>query len=78
MDKNYFYLFELKSFYTAKALNMAIPGGPKFEPLYRDIMTKMRIGTSSTTSTRSLFGSSYALSTGSPSRTSTTPAHGRL
>lgn len=21
---------------TAKALNMAIPGGPKFEPLYRD------------------------------------------
>jgi pre-mRNA-processing factor 8 len=37
MDKNYFYLFELKSFYTAKALNMAIPGGPKFEPLYRDM-----------------------------------------
>lgn len=37
VDKNYFYLFDLKSFYTAKALNMAIPGGPKFEPLYRDI-----------------------------------------
>ncbi|CXI49021.1 pre-mRNA-processing-splicing factor 8, putative [Plasmodium berghei] len=36
-DDNYFYLFNLKSFYTAKALNMAIPGGPKFEPLYRDI-----------------------------------------
>ena len=36
-DKNYFYLFDKKSFYTAKALNMAIPGGPKFEPLYRDI-----------------------------------------
>eukprot|EP00742_Colponemidia_sp_Colp-10_P004444 GILJ01004744.1.p1 GENE.GILJ01004744.1~~GILJ01004744.1.p1 ORF type:complete len:2356 (+),score=385.23 GILJ01004744.1:375-7070(+) len=36
MDQNYFYLFDLKSFYTAKALNMAIPGGPKFEPLYRD------------------------------------------
>ena len=30
-DKNAFYLFDLKSFYTAKALNMAIPGGPKFE-----------------------------------------------
>ena len=36
-DKNYFYLFDKKSFYTAKALNMAIPGGPKFEPLFRDI-----------------------------------------
>jgi len=35
-DRNYFYLFEKKSFFTAKALNMAIPGGPKFEPLYRD------------------------------------------
>ena len=38
IDKNYYYLFDLKSFYTAKALNMAIPGGPKFEPLYRDII----------------------------------------
>lgn len=37
VDKNYFYLFDLKSFYTAKALNMAIPGGPKYEPLYRDL-----------------------------------------
>eukprot|EP00735_Rhodelphis_limneticus_P013308 TRINITY_DN692_c0_g1::TRINITY_DN692_c0_g1_i1::g.28748::m.28748 TRINITY_DN692_c0_g1::TRINITY_DN692_c0_g1_i1::g.28748 ORF type:complete len:2358 (+),score=811.76,sp/Q99PV0/PRP8_MOUSE/82.36/0.0,PROCN/PF08083.6/1.3e-219,PRP8_domainIV/PF12134.3/8.5e-126,U6-snRNA_bdg/PF10596.4/8.9e-94,PRO8NT/PF08082.6/6.6e-81,U5_2-snRNA_bdg/PF10597.4/3.6e-69,PROCT/PF08084.6/1.3e+04,PROCT/PF08084.6/1.4e-48,RRM_4/PF10598.4/1.8e-44,JAB/PF01398.16/9.6e-08,Lipocalin_3/PF12702.2/0.43 TRINITY_DN692_c0_g1_i1:123-7076(+) len=37
MDRNYFYLFEPKSFFTSKALNMAIPGGPKFEPLYRDI-----------------------------------------
>jgi pre-mRNA-processing factor 8 len=35
-DKNYFHLFDLDSFYTAKALNLAIPGGPKFEPLYRD------------------------------------------
>jgi len=35
-DKNYFYLFDLKSFFAAKALNLAIPGGPKFEPLYRD------------------------------------------
>ncbi|KAH0484404.1 MAG: hypothetical protein KVP17_000342, partial [Porospora cf. gigantea B] len=37
VDDNYFYLFDLKSFYTAKALNLAIPGGPKFEPLYRDV-----------------------------------------
>ncbi len=37
IDTNYFYLFDLKTFYTAKALNMAIPGGPKFEPLYRDM-----------------------------------------
>ncbi|KAE8214190.1 hypothetical protein CF327_g2385 [Tilletia walkeri] len=36
-DQNYSYLFDRKSFYTAKALNMAIPGGPKFEPLYKDV-----------------------------------------
>lgn len=36
LDENYFYLFDLKSFFTAKALNVAIPGGPKFEPLIRD------------------------------------------
>ncbi|KAI3617313.1 hypothetical protein CBS9595_003222 [Malassezia furfur] len=36
-DRNYFYLFDLKSFATAKALNVAIPGGPKFEPLYKDM-----------------------------------------
>ena len=37
VDQNYFYLFDKKSFFTAKALNMAIPGGPKFEPLHRDV-----------------------------------------
>lgn len=37
VDMNYFYLFDLKAFFTSKALNMAIPGGPKFEPLVRDI-----------------------------------------
>merc|ERR1712078_564267 len=26
-----------KSFFTAKALNMSIPGGPKFEPLFKDV-----------------------------------------
>eukprot|EP00123_Amoebidium_parasiticum_P018097 comp24100_c1_seq1/m.43515 comp24100_c1_seq1/g.43515 ORF comp24100_c1_seq1/g.43515 comp24100_c1_seq1/m.43515 type:complete len:2277 (-) comp24100_c1_seq1:626-7456(-) len=36
VDDNYFYLYDMKSFLTAKALNMAIPGGPKFEPLFRD------------------------------------------
>ena len=36
IDENYFYLFERKSFFTAKALSMAIPGGPKYEPLFRD------------------------------------------
>jgi pre-mRNA-processing factor 8 len=36
-DPNYFYLFDKASFFTAKALNVAIPGGPKFEPLYKDI-----------------------------------------
>lgn len=38
LDKNYWYLFEEKSFFTAKALNLAIPGGPKFEPLFRDMI----------------------------------------
>ena len=36
-DQNYFYLFDINSFITAKSLNMAIPGGPKFEPLHRDL-----------------------------------------
>jgi pre-mRNA-processing factor 8 len=36
-DINASYLFDKNSFFTAKALNMAIPGGPKFEPLYRDM-----------------------------------------
>ncbi|KAJ1734331.1 hypothetical protein LPJ61_001133, partial [Coemansia biformis] len=37
VDPNYFYLFDLSSFITAKCLNMAIPGGPRFEPMYKDI-----------------------------------------
>eukprot|EP01071_Lankesteria_metandrocarpae_P004061 Lankesteria_metandrocarpae@DN3346_c0_g1_i1.p1 len=37
-DSNYFYLFDIKSFCTAKALSVSIPGGPKFEPLYRDAL----------------------------------------
>lgn len=37
VDENYFYLFDLKGFLTAKALNVALPGGPRFEPLYKDI-----------------------------------------
>ena len=37
VDKNYFHMFDLSSFLTAKALNVAIPGGPRFEPLYKDI-----------------------------------------
>lgn len=39
-DRNYFYLFEPSAFITAKSLNMAIPGGPKFEPLFRDMDTR--------------------------------------
>lgn len=37
VDKNYLYLFDNNAFFTAKALNIALPGGPKFEPLYKDI-----------------------------------------
>ena len=36
-DRNYFYLFDKNSFFTAKALNVAIPGGPKYEPLDKDV-----------------------------------------
>ena len=36
-DSNATYLFDRNPFFTAKALNMAILGGPKFEPLCRDI-----------------------------------------
>jgi hypothetical protein len=36
-DSHASYLLDKKSFFTAKALNMAIPGGPKFEPLYQDM-----------------------------------------
>ena len=36
-DNNHRYLFDLPDFLTAKALNAVIPGGPKFEPLFRDI-----------------------------------------
>ena len=37
VDQNYFHMFDMKSFFTAKALNVAIPGGPRFEPLYKDV-----------------------------------------
>ena len=36
IDDNYYFLFNLKSFYSSKALNIAIPSGPKFEPLFKD------------------------------------------
>ncbi|KAA6423750.1 MAG: pre-mRNA-processing-splicing factor 8-like [Trebouxia sp. A1-2] len=39
-DQNYFYLFDTASFITAKSLNKCIPGGPKFEPLFRDMDTR--------------------------------------
>ncbi|CAF2725969.1 unnamed protein product [Rotaria sp. Silwood2] len=37
IDDNYFYLFNLKSFFTAKALDVALLGGPEFEPLVKEI-----------------------------------------
>lgn len=36
-DQNVRHLFDLPEFLTAKALNVAIPGGPRFEPLFRDV-----------------------------------------
>lgn len=35
IDPNYFYLFDPSSLITAKSLNLCMPGGPKFEPLFR-------------------------------------------
>ena len=40
IDPNYTYLFDKEAFFTAKALNVAIPGGPKFEPLHWDLIEK--------------------------------------
>lgn len=39
-DPNYFYLFDVNAFITAKSLNMCIPGGPKFEPRFLDMDTR--------------------------------------
>ncbi|EPS92561.1 hypothetical protein FOMPIDRAFT_1033908 [Fomitopsis schrenkii] len=36
-DANASYLFDKRSFFTTKALNLAVPGSSKFEPLYRDM-----------------------------------------
>merc|ERR1712217_754623 len=38
--KNYFYLFNVREFITAESLNIIIPGGPKFDPLFRDMETR--------------------------------------
>ncbi|SGZ58435.1 CIC11C00000005570 [Sungouiella intermedia] len=35
-DANYYYLFNKEAFFTAKSLNVVVPGGPKYEPLYKD------------------------------------------
>eukprot|EP00892_Ulva_mutabilis_P008605 jgi/Ulvmu1/6116/UM027_0094.1 len=40
IDTNYFYIFEPQALVTAKSLNLCIPGGPKFEPLFRDMETR--------------------------------------
>lgn len=33
-DKNYYHLFDKNAFFSSKALNVTLPGGPKFEPLF--------------------------------------------
>ncbi|KAK6462751.1 putative pre-mRNA splicing factor [Scheffersomyces coipomensis] len=35
-DPNYFHLFDKNALFTAKSLNVSVPGGPKFEPLYKE------------------------------------------
>lgn len=34
-DPNYYFLFNREAFFTAKSLNLVVPGGPRFEPLYK-------------------------------------------
>ena len=34
IDPNWYFLWDMKSFYTAKALHVAIPRAPRFEPLH--------------------------------------------
>ncbi len=36
IDPNHLFLFTLESFLTSKSLNLAIHGGPKFEPLFKE------------------------------------------
>jgi pre-mRNA-processing factor 8 len=75
-DENYFYLFNLSAFKTAKALNMAIPGGPKFEPLHRDTYDEDE-DWNEFNDTRSSCVMRSVRSTRSPSHSSTTPAHAK-
>lgn len=35
-DANYYFLFDKNTFFTAKSLNVVVPGGPRFEPMYKD------------------------------------------
>lgn len=63
-DPNYYYLFDKKAMLSAKALNMALPGGPKVKTInqlnnsfslsrFTKMSTQtMKIGTNSTTLTR--------------------------
>jgi len=67
VDDNYFYLFDLKSFFTSKALNQAIPAGPKFELLVKENPYTTKIGMNSMISTRLLFVSRSEQNIESPS-----------
>ena len=58
-------------FFTTKALNMAIPGGPKFEPLYQDMDMYDKDWNEFNDIDKVII---FILSIRSPSRTSTTPA----
>ena len=62
------------SFFTAKALNMAIPGGPKFEPLYRDMDTFDEDWNEFNDIGRSSSGNRFRQSTRLLFRTYTTPS----
>lgn len=53
IDRNYFYLFDMESFFTAKALNMCIPGGPNLNLCIVTWRKAMKIGMSSMTSINS-------------------------
>ena len=67
VDDNYFYLFDLKSFFTSKELNQAIPAGLKFELLVKENPYTTKIGMNSMISTRLLFVSRSEQNIESPS-----------
>lgn len=77
LDKNYWYLFDKNSFFTAKALNLAIPGGRSSSRCIAMATWRTRSGTNSMISTRLLFVTKYEQNIESLFHICTTPGLGQ-